>query len=80
MASKYVKGDRITSLDELAKQQFVFMPYGVRHAGFVQSQQFRFLKMQIDAGRIYKAIPRKDLGEFMTELGEKIKKVGEAYN
>lgn len=59
MASKYVKGERITSLDELAKQEFVFFPsYGVRHCGFVKSMQFRYLEDLIKKGRIYKAIPK----------------------
>ena len=53
---KYKKGEPITSLDELAKQKYVFMPYGVRHCGFVQSMQFRFLKGMIDRRRIYKAV------------------------
>jgi len=37
MASKYVKGERITSLDDLAKQEFIFLKGAVKHQGFFKS-------------------------------------------
>ena len=52
--AKYEKGERITSLDELREQQFIYLPFGIRHAGFVQSMSFRTLCMYMDRG-IYKA-------------------------
>lgn len=52
--AKYEKGERITSLDELRNQKYVYLPFGIRHAGFVQSMQFRQLCMYLDMG-IYKA-------------------------
>lgn len=52
--SKYEKGEKIRSLDELRNQKFVYLPFGIRHAGFVQSMSFRTLCMYMDRG-IYKA-------------------------
>mgnify|MGYP003449102064 CR=1 FL=1 len=54
--TKYKKGERITSLDEFIQQEFVYFPYGIRHSGYAQSQQIRFVNNMIKSGRLYKAI------------------------
>lgn len=46
----YRKGKRITSLDEIFEYQYVFLPFGVRHIGFVGSLQTRLLKDYINRG------------------------------
>ena len=52
---KYTKGDAITSLDELAAQEFVYIHDKIYHRGWWQSLQFSFVKRKMDAGCIRKA-------------------------
>lgn len=56
---KWERGEAITSLDELANEKMVYLPYGVRDCGWVQSMQFRFLKEMINQRRIYKAVKKE---------------------
>jgi hypothetical protein len=57
MASKrkYHPGEIITSLDELATQEFIYIHDKIYHCGWWQSLQFRFLKYRMDRGYIRKA-------------------------
>ena len=53
---KYTRGEHILSLDELAKQELVFVDHKVYHFGWFGSWQFRQLANMIGAdGRIYYA-------------------------
>ena len=54
--AKYKKGERITSLDDFVEQEFVYFPYGIRHRGYAQSQQIRYISMMIKSGRLHKAV------------------------
>ena len=56
---KYSKGDRITSLDELVKQEFVYWNDKITHHGWFKSWQLRMTENAIKAGRIYKAIKKE---------------------
>lgn len=51
----YQKGEKITSLDELMKQEFVYMRHKITHKGWFFSWQIRLMKNWIDLGWIYKA-------------------------
>lgn len=53
---KYRKGDKITSLDELVKQEFIYFFDKITHNGWFMSWQFRLAKMYIDRGFLYYAI------------------------
>lgn len=53
--TKYKKGERITSLDELAKETIVFLPCGIKHHGWWKSMQFRLIESYLKRG-IYKAV------------------------
>ena len=53
---KYSKGKQITSLDELAKQDFIFVFDKITHGGWFMSWQFRLAKSYIDRGCLYYAI------------------------
>ncbi len=53
---KYRKGNPIRSLDELAKQQFVYFNDKITHNGWFMSWQFRMSKRFLDNGMIYYAI------------------------
>ena len=55
---KYRQGDAITSLDELLQQEFVYLPWGIRHIGCVKSLQLRFILDLIENKRIWKAIKK----------------------
>ena len=57
MASKrkYSPGELITSLDELATQEFIYIHDKIYHRGWWQSLQFSFVKRHMDAGFIRKA-------------------------
>jgi hypothetical protein len=57
MASKrkYKPGEVISSLDELASQEFIYIRHKIYHRGWWQSLQFHFVKRHMDAGFIRKA-------------------------
>lgn len=52
---KYRKGNKITSLDELAKQEFVYFFDKITHCGWFMSWQFRLATMYIERGWLYYA-------------------------
>lgn len=59
---KYRKGAKITSLDELAKQEFIYFHDKITHAGWFMSWQFRLADRYIQRGILYyaKKIERTD--------------------
>ena len=52
---KFRKGEKITSLDELAKQEFVYFWDKITHAGWFKSWQFRLADQYIQRGCLYYA-------------------------
>lgn len=53
---KYRRGGHILSLDELAKQKFVYFRHKIYHEGWFGSWQLRFIKRNIgENGHIYYA-------------------------
>ena len=52
---KYRKGDKITSIDELAKQEFVYFFDKITHNGWFGSWQFRLALRYIERGFLYYA-------------------------
>ena len=52
---KYKPGETIKSLDELSEQEFVYIHEKIYHSGWWESLQFRFVKLQMEAGYIRKA-------------------------
>ena len=52
---KYRKGGKITSLDELAKQEFVYFYDKITHCGWFGSWQFRLTAKYIERGCLYYA-------------------------
>lgn len=52
---KYRKGDKITSLDELSKQEFVYFFNKITHSGWFLSWQFRLATRYIQRGWLYYA-------------------------
>ena len=52
---KYRKGDPITSLDELSKQEFIYFFDKITHRGWFMSWQFRMAKQFIERGCLYYA-------------------------
>ena len=65
--SKYVKGERITTIDELMEQDFVIFNNGTGsqdkcyNKGWYQCWQLRMASLYVNTGRIYKAIIREDI-------------------
>ena len=58
---KYERGEHIESLDELAKQDLVYMDHKVYHRGWFGSWQFRLLAGMVSkSGRLYYAIPKEE--------------------
>ena len=53
---KYRKGEKITSLDELAKQEFVYFCHKITHHGWFKSWQFRLAESYIRRGMVYYAV------------------------
>jgi hypothetical protein len=53
---KYKIGDVISSLDELAEQEFVFVNEKIYHRGFFGSWQFRFCMAKVQNGNVRKAV------------------------
>ena len=52
---KYRKGSKILSLDELAKQEFVYFFDKITHRGWFTSWQFRLAQSYIERGWLYQA-------------------------
>lgn len=52
---KYRKGGQITSLDELAKQEFIYFFDKITHCGWFGSWQFRLANSYISRGVLYYA-------------------------
>lgn len=52
---KYRPGEVISSLDELAAQEFIYIYDKIYHRGWWQSFQFHFIKCRMEAGCIRKA-------------------------
>jgi hypothetical protein len=52
---KFRKGEKITSLDELAKQEFVYFSDKITHHGWFCSWQFSLAKKYIERGYLYYA-------------------------
>lgn len=50
---KYRKGAKITSLDELARQEFIYFHDKITHAGWFMSWQFRLAARYIERGCLY---------------------------
>ena len=57
---KYEKGAKITSLDELVKQDFVYWNDKIWHHGWYLSCQFRMIYWGMLNGRIHYAIRREE--------------------
>ena len=53
---KYKMGDVIKSLDELAKQEFVFVHEKLYHRGWFCAWQFRYCLASVEAGHVRKAV------------------------
>ena len=53
---KYRKGDKITSLDELAKQEFVYFSDKITHRGWFGSWQVSLALRYIERGILYYAV------------------------
>jgi hypothetical protein len=52
---KYRKGEKITSLDELAKQNFIYFHDKITHGGWACAWQISLAKRYIENGWIYYA-------------------------
>ena len=52
---KYRKGEKITSLDELVKQEFIYFFDKITHNGWFMFWQFRMTKRFLDRGFLYYA-------------------------
>lgn len=56
---KYEKGDKIISLEELDKQEFVYLNGKVYHEGFWKSWAYRMVTTQLERGNFYKAVKKE---------------------
>ena len=66
---KYRKGGKITSLDELANQEFVYFCDSITHCGWFKSWQFRSAQRYIDCGCLFYA-ERVDADDSLPEQEE----------
>lgn len=53
---KYYKGRVIRSLDELAKQEFIFFGHKVYHKGWYLSWPLRNVLALLEGGKIFEAV------------------------
>lgn len=53
--SKYRPGGRITSIDQLAKEEFVYFNNRLIHRGWFMSWHLRFAQHMINSDRLYRA-------------------------
>lgn len=55
---KYHKGDKITSIEEFEKQDFVYWHGVIRYKEFIKSMQYRTVMDMIFNGVLYKAVKK----------------------
>ena len=55
MAKKYQKGSPLHSLDEIAKQEFVYIRDKIYHHGWFMSAQLSYMKRCMEDGYVFKA-------------------------
>lgn len=60
---KYKKGSVISSLDDMAQQEFVYIHDKIYHAGWFMSFQLSWAKRLIEAGAVYRADRREEDGD-----------------
>ncbi|MBE6666881.1 MAG: hypothetical protein E7607_01030 [Ruminococcaceae bacterium] len=70
---KYRKGGPILSLDELARQEFVYVDHKITHCGWFQSWQFGYTKRMMEQGRICYAIKETPDKIVCNKCGRKFK-------
>ena len=58
---KYRKGEPITSLDELAKQEFIYFFDKITHRGWFMSWQFSLAERYIKRGMLFYAIKNEEV-------------------
>jgi hypothetical protein len=62
--NKYIKGEAITSLDQLygllSKNQYIFQGKRPKHHGWILSYQFRYICRQLELGNFYIAVENKE--------------------
>ena len=58
---KFKKGDKITSLDELASQKRIYVFDKITHNGWFMSWQFRMAQSFLQRGNLYYALPNEDM-------------------
>lgn len=66
--AKYQKGERITSLDELMAQNFIYCFDKITHHGWFQSWNMRLADQYIKRGVLFKAVRKEECD---VPLGEK---------
>jgi len=62
---KYEKGERITSLDVMMEQEFVYWCGKVYHQGWFHGWQIGWVKARMQYGGIYKAVKKEDKGKWI---------------
>ena len=60
---KYRKGEPITSLDELAKQEFIYFFDKITHRGWFMSWQFSLAERYIKSGWLFYAIKNEEVSD-----------------
>lgn len=60
---KYHKGEPITSLDELAKQELIYFFDIITHCGWFMSWQFRLAERYIKRGMLFYAVKNEEVSE-----------------
>lgn len=60
---KYRIGPRITSLNELAEQEYIYCSGKIMHCGWFMSCQMRTVKMYIELGAVRAAIKNDESEE-----------------
>ena len=58
---KYHKGEPITSLDELAKQDFIYFCDKITHHGWFKSWQFSLAERYIQRGVLFYAVKNEEV-------------------
>ena len=58
---KFKKGDKITSLDELASRKWIYVFDKITHNGWFMSWQFRMAQSFLQRGNLYYALPNDDM-------------------
>lgn len=59
----YRKGEQVKDIGEISGEEFIYFRHKIYHRGWFESWQYRWLRLQVQQGNIWKAVKIKGVVE-----------------